>query len=351
MTSPLAGSLARTLGKALAPVFLPAILTRGTAAYPCRAIFDRWGKASGAGGALTTPDVRALVLADSLGVEPDSGDVVALQGSTFVVVSNKDGVDAVSTDPARATWTLVGKFVGADGRTVDATSAYAEAAAALGAPYAVYRSSGSDPLSTAPVSTIPVVVTSGKASGFSYIKSSSFDDVLATLQADFTGIGVGDYLVGPGGTFFVADMPALRPVVAVQCNATVTLLRQNPQVASGGGASGGMQSQPGSQGRYWGRSEAPQTGTAPPGERTIVSGVPCSMIGTAGRATGTGEDPSGPPGPSRWRFYLPRSAFPSGSVLDGDILVDGQGDRHMVSANYWSTIGYRAEAVREEVQG
>ncbi len=351
MTSPLAGSLARTIGKAMQGVFLPATLTRASTAYPCSAIFDQWGKGSGPGGVVTNPDVKALVLATTLAVEPDSGDVVSLQGSTFVVVSNKDNLNAVSTDPARAVWTLAGKFVGSVGGTLDTNAAYAAAAAALGTPYAVYRSTVSNPLSTTPVEITPVIVTSGKASGFSYTKSSSYDDTLATLQADFSNIQIGDYLTGPGGTFFVADMPALRPVVAVQCNRTVTLARQNAQIAPSGGSSGGMQSQPGSSGTYWGASRAAQTTVTPPGEDAVISGIPCSCIGTAGRATGTGEDPGGPPGPSRWRFYLPRSAFPKGSVQDGDILVDEEGRRHMVSAAYWSTIGYRVEAVREEVQG
>ena len=75
------------------------------------------------------------------------------------------------------------------------------------------------------------------------------------------------------------------------------------------------------------------------------------MIGTAGRATGTGDDPTGPAGPSRFRVYLPQSAFPKGSVRDGDIFYDEEGSRHMVSTAAWSTIGYRLESIREEVQG
>ena len=242
MASPLAGSLAKTVGKAMAGLFLPATLTRGTITYSCLGIYEQWGKGSGPGGALTNPDVKALVLATSLSVEPDSGDVVSLQGSTFVVVSNKDTLSAVSTDPARAVWTLVGKFVSGSGAAVDVLASYAAAAAALGQPYQIFRSSGSNPLQTTPIETTPVIVTSGKASGFSYVKSSTFDDVEATLQADFTNIHIGDYLTGPGGTFFIADMPALRPVVAVQCNRTITLKRAASETPSGGGVTGGLQS-------------------------------------------------------------------------------------------------------------
>ncbi len=348
MVSPLAGSLARTIGKAMAGLFLPATLTRGGTTYPCRAIYEDWGKASGPGGVITNPDVKALVLAQSLAVEPDSGDIVALQGSTFVVVSNKDTVNAVSTDPARATWTLVGKFVGSLGGTVDTASAYAAAAAALGQPYKVFRSAGDAPLFTVAVETTTVIVTSGKASGFSYTKSSSFEDVLATLQADFTNMRVGDYLTGPGGTFFIADMPALRPVVAVQCNTVVSVTRPGLEVSSSGGAAPGLPSQPNSVGRYWGQSQTVIADPNGAGEVPIRSGIPAAAIGTTGRATGTGELPSDAPGPSRWRIYLPQSAFPKGSVSVRDILTDDQGTRYQVSADYWSTIGYRLECVRLE---
>ena len=346
MTSPLAGSLARTIGKALASTFLPAVLTRAGTAYPCRAILDQWGKESGPGGALTNPDVRALVLANSLAVEPESGDVVALQGYTFVVVSNQDTKPAVSTDPARAVWTLIGKFVMGTDNTVDLTQAYAATAAALGQPYAVYRSAGNDPLATTPLQTTPVIVTSAKAAGYSYTRSSTFDDVLFALQADFTNVQIGDYLVGPGGTFFIADMPSLRPVVAVQCNALVTVTRPNTERAASGGQGQGYPSQPGSTGRYRGVG-ATESATGP-GETVVHSGIPANMTGTTGASRSQGELPSDSAGPSRWRIYLPRSAFPHGSVEDRDIVTDDLGQRHQVSSDYWSAIGYRVEAVRLE---
>jgi hypothetical protein len=348
MTSPLAGSLARTIGKALAPVFLPATLTRGSTLYPCRGIYEQWGKASGAGGVITNPDVKALLLANSLAVEPNAGDVVSLQGTTFVVVSNIDTKPAVSTDPARATWSLLGKFVAGAGLPVDVNDAYAQTAQALGLPYQVFRSSASNPFQTTPIETTPVVVTSAKSSGFDYKRSSTYDDVLFSLQADFTNIQIGDYLVGPAGTLFIADMPSLRPVVAVLCNTTVSVTRPSEQLSSTGGQAPGLPSQPGNTGSYWGSSTKPTTDPSGPGEVAIKSGIPASMIGTTGRATGLGELPSDAPGPSRWRVYVPQSAFPKGAIKDRDILTDDQGERLQVSADYFSTIGYRLECVRLE---
>lgn len=351
MASPLSGSLARTIGKALAPVFLPATLTRGGTLYPCRGIYEQWGKNPGPGGALTTPDVKALLLAKSLAVEPNSGDVVTLQGSTFVVVSNVSNVDtklAVSTDPARATWSLIGKLVTGAGLPVDVGDAYAQTAQALGLPYQVFRSAASNPLQTTPVETTPVVVTSAKSPGFDFKRSSTYDDVLFALQADFTNIHIGDYLVGPAGTLFIADMPSLRPVVAVLCNTTVSVTRPGQQLSSTGGQAPGLPSQPGNTGSYWGSSTKVTTDPNGAGEIAIKSGIPASMIGTTGRATGVGELPSDAPGPSRWRVYVPQSAFPKGTIKDRDILTDDQGERLQVSADYFSTIGYRLECVRLE---
>jgi hypothetical protein len=106
MASPLAGSLAATIGKAFAPIFLPATLTRGATVYPCKAIFTKWGKYSGAQYVLTSTSYVILVLAASLAVEPAKGDVIVLQGTTSIVVSyNKN--PAVSRDPAVATYTLL----------------------------------------------------------------------------------------------------------------------------------------------------------------------------------------------------------------------------------------------------
>lgn len=351
MASPLAGSLTRTIGKALAPVFLPATLTRGAVSYSCRAIFEKWAKYPGSGGSITAPNVKALVLANSLSIEPQSADTLTVQGFTFLVTSHQDTKFAVSTDPARAVWTLLGNLLPLDptGATGTSPTTIAANAAALGLPYRVFRSAGSNPLLTTSVQTTPVIVTSAKAAGYSYTRSSTYDDVLFALQADFTNIQIGDYLVGPAGTLFIADMPSLRPVVAVLCNTTVSVTRPGEQLSSTGGQAPGLPSQPGkTRGTYWAPSTKPTTDLNGPGEVAIKFGIPASMIGTTGRATGVGELPSDAPGPSRWRVYVPQSAFPKGTIKDRDILTDDQGERLQVSADYFSTIGYRIECVRLE---
>jgi hypothetical protein len=122
MASPLSGSLARTLGSALASTFLDATLTRTTAvagtnpwdppastsdtAYSCKAIRDTFGATWLSGGLVDAEDVKIIVLASTLSVTPESGDRITLGGVTWTIVPAGSGKPAVSTDPATATWDL-----------------------------------------------------------------------------------------------------------------------------------------------------------------------------------------------------------------------------------------------------
>lgn len=124
MTSPLAGSLAKTIGAAMSGLFLPATLSRTTMAegsepwtpgapttvvYGCRAIHAAWGSSWLAGGLVDADDVKVMVLASSLATEPEPGDVVTIRGESFTVVPGGSGRPAVMTDPAKAVWELRAK--------------------------------------------------------------------------------------------------------------------------------------------------------------------------------------------------------------------------------------------------
>lgn len=123
MTSPLAGSLAKTIGKAMSGLFLDAVLTRAVHAapdplepwtpgtstdtdYPCKAIHEEWSAYHRQGGLVLSSDRRVLVLASTVAVEPAPGDRITIRGETFTIVEQGSGQPAVSTDPAKATWVL-----------------------------------------------------------------------------------------------------------------------------------------------------------------------------------------------------------------------------------------------------
>lgn len=120
MTSPLLGSLAKTMAKALGPVFLNAVYeidTPGTgpsydpgepmtASHPCKAIEDEWDAYYRRGGLISGDDRKILILAKTLAVEPQEGGRITIRGKVFTVYSDGQGQPAVASDPALATWVV-----------------------------------------------------------------------------------------------------------------------------------------------------------------------------------------------------------------------------------------------------
>lgn len=119
MTSPLAGSLAVTIGKAFNGLFLDATLTRVTqgagpdpwtpgapvpSVYPVKAIHDQWAAGLLAQGLVAADDAKLIILAATCPVKPQSGDTITIRGEAFTIVPEGSGKAAVSTDPALATW-------------------------------------------------------------------------------------------------------------------------------------------------------------------------------------------------------------------------------------------------------
>ena len=120
MVSPLLGSLARTIGSAMAPLFLDATLTRdvqGTGSDPadppaptqvthsCKAIEEEYSAGLRAQGLVDATDIQVLILATSLAVDPEPLDRITIRGRTVTIVpANISGMKAVQSDPARATW-------------------------------------------------------------------------------------------------------------------------------------------------------------------------------------------------------------------------------------------------------
>jgi hypothetical protein len=124
MTSPLAGSLAATIGGAFKGVFLDATLDRieraagpndwtpgaGTpVTYPIKAVHDQWAAGLLAQGLVAADDVKLLILSASCPVKPRSGDQVTIRGEAFTIVPEGSGKGAVSTDPALAVWEIRAK--------------------------------------------------------------------------------------------------------------------------------------------------------------------------------------------------------------------------------------------------
>jgi len=114
VTSPLEGSLAKTIAKSMAFMFLDASLHRDVEAaitnaadppapasvssFACKAIIEtQTDSYRGDGGLVVDTTRKVLILAQTLATTPVPGDRIIIRGVTY-------GVMTVASDPALATW-------------------------------------------------------------------------------------------------------------------------------------------------------------------------------------------------------------------------------------------------------
>lgn len=114
------GEIADIIGSEMAFLFLDAVLERDvpgtivdpadppaptTVQYTCKAIEQQYSTGVMAGGLVDGGDIEVLILATSIAVEPKNLDRITIRGKTVTVVpSGGSGKAAVTSDPAKATW-------------------------------------------------------------------------------------------------------------------------------------------------------------------------------------------------------------------------------------------------------
>lgn len=201
---------------------------------------------------------------------------------------------------------------------------YAIAAAKIGLPFSQYRPRGaSNPLAGG--SLLRTLSASFNAEDMKYGKPNKYGKPTWYCVADGTQLAVGDYLQADSGTFFIAAMQPLLPILAVQCNRTVTIYRPQQQV--GVGAVG-----------YGGNTAENQT--------AIATSWPVSLL----QASRGDQNKTGLPGDSRsgsWVLLMP--AIPSDVVIkNGDIATDDIGNRYMVFSAELTDMGWRMQVQESE---
>jgi hypothetical protein len=205
---------------------------------------------------------------------------------------------------------------------------YAKSAAVLGSSYQFSRpASGNTPAVWKDPNTHqlnnPLFArnVSLNAEDMKYGRPSKYGKSTSYALVDGSSLQPGDYFVGAEGTFFIAGMQALLPILAVECNRTVTLSRVPQQTAVGASGYSGMTS----------ANEIP-----------YVTGVPCSILqGTKGE-----KNEANLPGDVRtpwWALLMPASV---GNILYGDLIVDDLGRRYVASSVELTNLGYRLTAVQ-----
>lgn len=208
-----------------------------------------------------------------------------------------------------------------DGATVQSRiyKGYGKASAVLGKRFNQYRASSyQNPVSVQNRIASPTVAFNAEDMKFS--KPNKYGKPTWYALFDASTSKVGDYLVGPSDTFFIATLQPLLPILVVECNRTISVLR--PQQQSGIGVAG-----------YGGDTAANET--------PLMTAWPASILqGTKGE-----KNEVGLPGDTRtpwWSILLP---YYAGVILKpSDIIADDIGRRYIISSPELTDLGWRITA-------
>lgn len=212
-----------------------------------------------------------------------------------------------------------------DGPTIQARvyAGYAKAAKVIGIAYDQFR-----PLSVgAPlgnkVSTVLMALDSGKT--FTFSSPNEYGDPTWLALINDATVQTGDYLVGNNGgintnTYFIAGKQFLLPVLAIECNRSVRVTREN--------AVTGIGAQP-----YSGKL---------PSTETDVLGAPGALWPASILAGGRKEAGVNLPAGTKnagWKMLLPPSV--PILIMAGDMVTDDLGRRYAVDGAELTDLGWR----------
>ena len=163
------------------------------------------------------------------------------------------------------------------------------------------------------------------AADFSYDKPALHGKPLRYALVDGARVQPADYLVAPDATYFIAGMEPLLPIVAVICNATLSVLRPTPNASVGA---------------------QPYGGDIVANETPVLTAWPGSIVqGTKGEKGDTNL-----PGDIRMPWYsvlLP--ALPGGVQIEtADVMTDSLGRRFKISSAELGALGWRLTAALAE---
>lgn len=216
-----------------------------------------------------------------------------------------------------------------DAATIQAKiyAGYAKAAQRVGFQFDVYRPNGiANPLASGnKLTTINASFTPGQK-GFPFDRAPAHKDTLFGGLYDGTQTQVGDYLTAtPGqggqGTYFVAFMPSLQPILTVFCNRTINVLSPGPSQTFG--------------------AQTAYQGSTPANQAPVMTAWPASLLFEArGRA-----DQVGLPLDLRAPYFTILMPALSGvDVRAGMIVTDDEDRQYVVEAAELSPFGWRITA-------
>lgn len=199
---------------------------------------------------------------------------------------------------------------------------YGKAAKRIGFDYQQFRAtSASNPLTSTALQTLPVSFTTN----FNYSAPNKYGKAEWLGLFDAREFAVGDFLVGRQGTFFIAAMQDTLPILCVQTNRVIDVLRVGMDEGVGlGGWAGGRRA-----------DEAP-----------IMQGWPASILqGTKGE-TNEAKLPQDVKTPW-WAILLP--AWPGVVFRTSDIIRDDLDRKYVISSAELTDMGWRITAMQAQV--
>ncbi|MGC0907619.1 hypothetical protein [Pantoea agglomerans] len=198
-----------------------------------------------------------------------------------------------------------------------------KAAKRLGSTARHYRAASPfSPLDAQPLRQLSASFTTD----YGYMRAARFGHAIRIGIFDAAGFKVGDILVSAEGTFYVAAMPLLQPILCVRAERLVSVRRTTPA-----GSDAGLQD---------------YGGTTAANEKLIMSGWPASIL----LSRGGEHSPLKLPGETRsaWHNIL-MPAFRGLSLHAGDFVTDEAGQRYVVSGTELTDMGWRLTALRVTV--
>lgn len=200
---------------------------------------------------------------------------------------------------------------------------YAQAATRIGLAFSQYRpTTPTDAL--AQRNLLRTMPASFNAQDMAYGKPNGYNKPTWYCLADGRLLAVGDYLSGNGSTYFIAAMQPLLPILAVECNRTVTVYR--PQQQTGVGVAG-----------YGGNTADTQV--------AIVTGYPASLLLGAKAETGAAKLPGDGRSVAQSLLLPPIAGV---QIENNDIVVDDMANRYIVFAAELTDLGWRCTVMESE---
>lgn len=169
-------------------------------------------------------------------------------------------------------------------------------------------------------------LTASFITDYGYMRAARFGLATRIGIFDAAGFEVGDILVSAEGTFYVAALPLLQPILCVRSERLVSISR-TCQAGSGAGLK-----------EYGGTTVANET--------LMMSGWPASII----LSRGGEHSPLKLPGEVRsaWHNIL-MPAYRELPVHTGDFVTDDTGHRYVISGTELTAMGWRFTALQVTV--